>query len=84
MIPPMPKFPVAPTTSDPVAYAEYKRQYADYSAWYEKVSIVTTSPPGPASYDRTSKCPRLSIYGSIKLHIVHILNWVLVILSIVN
>ena len=46
VIPPMPKFPVAPTTSDPVAYAEYKRQYADYSAWYEKVSTVTTpSPP---------------------------------------
>jgi hypothetical protein len=43
-IPPMPKFPVAPTTSDPGAYAEYKRQYEEYSTWYEKVSIQSTVP----------------------------------------
>ena len=40
-IPPMPKFPVAPTTSDPAAYAEYKRQYEEYSNWYEKVSTYS-------------------------------------------
>ncbi len=33
----MPKFPVAPTTSDPAAYAAYKRDYEEYSSWYEKV-----------------------------------------------
>jgi hypothetical protein len=37
VIPPMPKFPVAPTTSDPAAYAAYKRDYEEYSSWYEKV-----------------------------------------------
>jgi hypothetical protein len=31
------KFPVAPTTSDPAAYAAYKRDYEEYSSWYEKV-----------------------------------------------
>jgi len=35
-IPPMPKFPVAPTNANPKEYAEYKRQYKVYSDWYEQ------------------------------------------------
>ena len=59
-IPPMPAFPVAPSTQDPGEYAKYKRDYDAYTDWYNKYSTLYA-----AKQERLTKSATTSVQGSV-------------------
>ena len=66
-IPPMPAFPVAPSSQDPTEYAKYKRDYDAYTDWYNKYSTLYAAKQEKLTKSATSVSSSVISQGEEKL-----------------